>query len=171
MSLLRDLMIGRENGLRARLRRLLGQGGASAGAKASGAAGAGPSPAASDRRPVAAERALNLGVEAPKDVTPPDGYEVVLHKDGLKSGQVIEVIIAGKAIAVANVNGQYFALSNACPHAEGPLGEGALDGHTLTCPYHGWKFDIRDGGCLTSPGDKVRTYPVQIVRDAVCVAI
>ena len=169
MSLLRDLMIGRENGLRARLRKLFGQGGGGAAGdtKASG----GSSPAASDRPPMAAERALNLGVEAPKDVTPPDGYEVVLHKDGLKSGQVIEVIIAGKAIAVANVNGQYFALSNACPHAEGPLGEGSLDGHTLTCPYHGWKFDIRDGGCLTSPGDKVRTYPVQIVRDAVCVAI
>ncbi|MCK6525689.1 Rieske 2Fe-2S domain-containing protein [Myxococcota bacterium] len=169
MSLLRDLVIGRENGLRARLRRMLSPGGAAGATNDRGPSG--QAPAAQDRRPVAAERALNLGVEAPKDVTPPDGYEVVLHKDGLKSGQVIEVIIAGKAIAVANVNGQYYALSNACPHAEGPLGEGALDGHTLTCPYHGWKFDIRDGGCLTSPGDKVRTYPVQIVRDAVCVAI
>lgn len=169
MSLLRDLVIGRENGLRARLRRMLSKGGAASATDDRGPGG--QASAAQERRPVAAERALNLGVEAPKDVTPPDGYEVVLHKDGLKSGQVIEVIIAGKAIAVANVNGQYYALSNACPHAEGPLGEGALDGHTLTCPYHGWKFDIRDGGCLTSPGDKVRTYPVQIVRDAVCVAI
>ncbi|MCB9758925.1 MAG: Rieske 2Fe-2S domain-containing protein [Alphaproteobacteria bacterium] len=120
---------------------------------------------------MAAEKALNLGVEPPKDVTPPDGYEVVLHKNALEPGEVIEVIIAGKAIAVANVGGAWHACSNACPHAEGPLGEGRLEGHVLTCPYHGWQFDLRDGTCLTSPGDTIATYPVEVVGDAVCVAV
>lgn len=157
MSLLKTLLLGRPNGVRASIRRrLLG--------------GSQPNRVAPPPPP-AAEKALNLGVEAPKDVTPPDGFEVVLHKDALAPGDVIEVIIAGKAIAVANVAGEYYATSNTCPHAEGPLGEGSLDGHVLTCPYHGWQFDLRDGSCLTSPDDPISTYKVQVVEDAVCVAV
>lgn len=167
MSLLRTLLLGRENGVRARIRQKLfaRQDAPPAPGPASARGAAPPS------RPVAAEKALNLGVEAPKDVTPPDGYEVVLHREALKPGEVIEVIIAGRAIAVANVGGSYFACTNTCPHAEGPLGEGTLEGHVLTCPYHGWQFDLRDGGCLTSPNDRIRTYKVQVVQDAVCVEV
>lgn len=168
MGLLRTLLLGREDGFRSRARRrLFGEQDNALVAqepyKHSAVGGAG--------RPEAAEKALNLGVEPPKDVTPPDGFEVVLHKDALQPGDVIEVIIAGKAIAVANVEGEYHACSNSCPHAEGPLGEGSLEGHVLTCPYHGWKFDLRDGSCLTSPDDKIGLYKVEIVEDAVCVAV
>lgn len=158
MSLIKTLLFGRENGIRARLRRTFG-GGAPESQR--------PAPPA---RPVAAEKALNLGVEPPKDVTPPDGYEVVLHKSALKEGQVIEVITGGRALALAHVKGQYYASTNECPHAHGPLGEGTLDGTVLTCPYHGWKFDLKDGSCLTSAEDRIKTYPVQIVGEAVCVA-
>jgi len=122
MSLWKDIVFGRENGFRSKLRSMLGGGGSS------------PPPSASDKPIESAEKALNLGVEAPKDVTPPDGFEVVLHKDALKPGQVIEIIVAGKAIAVSNVDGEYFACTNACPHMDGPLGEGQLAGHILTCP-------------------------------------
>lgn len=159
MSLLKTLLLGRENGFRARLRRKFA-GGASADAPRT------PPPG----RPVAAEKALNLGVEPPKDVTPPDGFEVVLHKSALKDGQVIEVITGGRALALANVNGTYYASTNECPHAHGPLGEGTLSGTILTCPYHGWKFDLKDGSCITSAEDRIKTYPVRIVGDAVCVA-
>lgn len=159
MSLIKTLLFGRENGIRARLRRTLGGGAPSS---------APPSPASS--RPMAAEKALNLGVEPPKDVTPPDGFEVVLHKSALKDGQVIEVITGGRAMALANVKGTYYASTNECPHAHGPLGEGTLDGTVLTCPYHGWKFDLKDGSCITSAEDRIKTYPVRIVGDAVCVA-
>jgi nitrite reductase (NADH) small subunit len=164
MSLWKDLVFGREDGLRASLRK--GVGGMLGLGKARPSAP--PAPSAPLQ---AAEKALNLGIEAPKDVTPPDGYEVVLHKDALEPGQPIEIIVAGKAIALCQVDGAWYATSNTCPHAEGPLGEGSLDGHILTCPYHGWKFDIRDGGCLTSPDDKVATYDVKVVGDAVCVAV
>jgi len=117
------------------------------------------------------ERSLSLGLEPPKDVTPPEGFEVVLHKDALGAGEVIEIIIAGRAIAVANVDGSFFALSNACPHAQGPLGEGALAGPVVSCPYHGWEFDVRTGACLTDPASEVETYAVEVVDHAVCVAI
>ena len=159
MGLFKTILLGRENGLRRKLARQVGLGGA--------ATPAAQAPVQQKSEP--AERALGLRREAPKDVTPPDGYEVVLHKDALDPGRIIEIIIGGTAIAVANVGGSYYAISNACAHADGPLGEGSLDGHIVTCPYHGWQFDVRDGGCKTNAGSRVASYPVQVVGDAVCV--
>lgn len=168
MGLLRNLIVGRPDGLRSRL---LGRGGES---PAAGAPAAAPRPGA--QRPagapvVPAEKALRLKHEPPRDVTPPEGYEVVLHKDALESGRIIEIIIGGTAIAVANVGGSFHAISNTCSHADGPLGEGSLDGHVVSCPYHGWQFDVRDGGCLTNPQGRIASYPVQVVGDAVCVKL
>ncbi|MEL6344795.1 MAG: Rieske (2Fe-2S) protein [Myxococcota bacterium] len=110
-------------------------------------------------------------MEPPKDVTPPDGFEVVLHKDALKPGEITEVIIGGTAIAVANVAGTYRAISNACPHAGGPLGEGTLEGGAVRCPYHGWTYDLESGACKTNPDVRVQTYEVRVERDAVCVRL
>lgn len=104
-------------------------------------------------------------------MTPPDGYEVVLHKDALDAGKIIEVIIGGTAIAVARVGESFYAISNKCPHADGPLGEGTLEGTIVSCPYHGWAFDVRDGSCKTNPYALVQSYPVQVVGAAVCVKL
>lgn len=166
MGMLRTLLIGRPDGLRARL---FG-GGAGRSTEPSSSPKARPSaPAAPPVVP--AEKALRLKKEPPRDVTPPEGFEVVLHKDALETGQIIEIIIGGTAIAVANVGGTYHAVSNTCAHAEGPLGEGTLDGHVVACPYHGWQFDVRDGSCLTSPQGRIASYPVRVVGDAVCVKL
>lgn len=62
-------------------------------------------------------------------------------------------VIQGEEIAVFNVDGKFFALSNICPHQGGPLGEGEIEGGTITCPWHGWKFDIKTGGCLQGDED------------------
>lgn len=163
MSLLKTLVLGRSNGIRRTLAGKLGF-------------GSGREAPSGDQRPEAirehepAERALGLRNEAPKDVTPPDGYEVVLHKDSLDPGKIIEIIIGGTAIAVANVDGTYFAISNTCAHAQGPLGEGTLSGSIVTCPNHGWQYDVRDGACKTQDA-KVATYPVKVVGNAVCVRL
>jgi len=167
MGLLKTIVLGRPNGVRRSLAGKLGLGAPAA--PASSGASAPFSASSAGHEP--AERALGLRKEAPKDVTPPDGYEVVLHKDSLDPGKIIEIIIGGTAIAVANVNGTYYAISNTCAHADGPLGEGSLDGTTVTCPYHGWQYDLRDGACKTHPNAKVSTFPVQVVGDAVCVQI
>jgi nitrite reductase/ring-hydroxylating ferredoxin subunit len=177
MGLVRTLVVGRSDGLRSRLRSMLGLGSAPAARPAPtvspgafGGGGSGAAPTASVRSEPA-EKALRLNREPPKNVTPPEGYEVVLHKDALEKGRIIEIIIAGKAIAVANVEGSFYAINNACPHAEGPLGEGGMDGTLVTCPYHGWQFDVTDGSCKTNPYSKVQTYPVQVVDSAVCVKL
>jgi nitrite reductase (NADH) small subunit len=111
--------------------------------------------------------------EPPKDVTPPDGYEVVLHKDALQSGALKEVIVAGKAIAITQVGESYFAFENECPHAQGPLSEGHIDEQTLevTCPYHSWRFSIEDGRSSTMEGACIESYSVHLEGDAICVEV
>lgn len=69
----------------------------------------------------------------------------------------------GRAIAVFLVDGTVYALDNRCPHEGNPLVEGELLGPTLTCAYHGWRFDLETGACLH--GDEpLRRYPGE-VRD------
>ena len=115
MAMWKDIVFGRPDGIRQSTYRSV------TGKKvAQSAAVAKPEPVYES-----AEQALNLGIEAPKDVTPPSGYEVVLHKDALETGKVIEVIIAGNAIALARTEQGYFALDNRCPRTACALGEGS----------------------------------------------
>ena len=58
-------------------------------------------------------------------------------------GQARLVNIKGKEIALFNIEGNFFALGNACTHEEGPLAEGDIEGHEVTCRWHGARFDIR----------------------------
>lgn len=60
-------------------------------------------------------------------------------------GSSREVIADGRIVALYNVDGQFYALDGICPHLGGPLGKGKLQGCIVTCPWHGWQFDVRDG--------------------------
>ena len=65
-------------------------------------------------------------------------------------GSAQEHIIAGRIIALYNVDGQFYALDGLCPHQGGPLGKGRLTGCLVTCPWHGWQFDVTTGQHQTS---------------------
>ena len=73
-------------------------------------------------------------------------------------------------IAVFNVDGKFNALSNICVHQGGPLSRGTLDGDIVTCPWHGWKYSVKDGKPPDKGGDKVSSYPVQIDEGKVYVS-
>lgn len=60
-------------------------------------------------------------------------------------GASIERVAAGRMVALANVDGTYHAIDGLCPHQGGPLGTGTLCGAVLTCPWHGWQFDVTTG--------------------------
>ena len=161
MGLLRTLLLGRQHGIRARIRRRI-------------TALLGAEPARPPDRPFesAPPRAFESRTpEPPKDVIPPPGFEVVLHVDALPPGEIKEVIVGGKAIAVANVAGDFHAITNSCPHAESPLAEGSLEGAKLTCPGHGWMYDVTTGMCLTNPDVHLARYETQVVDNAVCVRV
>ncbi|MEX2287084.1 MAG: Rieske 2Fe-2S domain-containing protein [Planctomycetaceae bacterium] len=66
-------------------------------------------------------------------------------------GTARELTAAGRVIALFNVDGRFHALDGVCPHAGGPLGQGTLSGTTVTCPWHGWQFDVTTGRhCLNT---------------------
>jgi nitrite reductase/ring-hydroxylating ferredoxin subunit len=82
------------------------------------------------------------------------------------TGKVIQV--RGKAIALFNIDGTFYALDNVCTHRGGPLGEGKIDGTVVTCPWHGNRFDVTTGQVLmgTRP---VTVYAVRTEGDDVLI--
>ncbi len=76
------------------------------------------------------------------------------------SGVVAEV--KGQSIAVFNVDGTYFAIDNTCVHRGGPLGEGELEGDTVTCPWHGWQYNVKSGKSINNPSACVKSYQVTV---------
>jgi nitrite reductase/ring-hydroxylating ferredoxin subunit len=67
----------------------------------------------------------------------------------------------GREVALYNVNGEFYAIENFCPHKGAPLAEGILCEHVIECNWHGWQFDVRTGDCLTVP-EKLKTYEVSV---------
>ncbi|MBV8842924.1 MAG: Rieske (2Fe-2S) protein [Bryobacterales bacterium] len=80
----------------------------------------------------------------------------------LTPGSVLEAEIAGNSYAICNVDGELHALDGVCPHAGGPLGQGALHGATLVCPWHAWEYDCRTGANDFDPDVKVECFPVKV---------
>ena len=60
-----------------------------------------------------------------------------------------------REVVVANVAGTLHAIDGVCPHRSASLAQGALDGATVTCPWHGYRFDVRTGHGLTNPHSSV----------------
>ena len=71
------------------------------------------------------------------------------------------VEVDGAEIAVFVVEGEAYAFANACPHEGNPLHEGDILGDTLTCAYHGWKFDLGTGACVVGE-EPARVYRARI---------
>ncbi|HEV2675862.1 MAG TPA: Rieske 2Fe-2S domain-containing protein, partial [Aliidongia sp.] len=69
--------------------------------------------------------------------------------------------VEGRQILLTSTDRGLFATANRCPHEGYPLSEGTLQGCTLTCNWHNWKFDLASGETLVG-GDRLRRYPVRI---------
>ena len=67
-----------------------------------------------------------------------------------------------RKVALFNADGQFCALDDVCPHRGGPLGEGYLEGSSVTCPWHAWEFDVKTGECKTTEGMKQKTYATKV---------
>lgn len=86
-------------------------------------------------------------------------------------GSIVEVVADDRIVALANVEGQWFALDGICPHQGGPLGQGELRGSVVTCPWHGWQFDVCTGRHTINAGITQPQLPVRVVGDAVEVGL
>ena len=104
---------------------------------------------------------------------------VVARRDEIPPGGRKLVVVAGRTVGLFNVDGEFFALLDRCPHQGGPLCHGQLwgavhapvpgvydysaAGPLLRCPWHGWEFDVRTGqSWWDPPRTRVRRYPVTV---------
>ena len=90
------------------------------------------------------------------------GFVRAVKKAEIPVGMVRELQIEGKAVALANVGGTIYAVNNTCLHRGGPLGQGQLEGKVVTCPWHGWQYDVTNGKTVQNPAAGVDCYPTEV---------
>ena len=84
--------------------------------------------------------------------------------EGLEARKFVEA--GGHRIAIFDISGSYYAIEDTCPHRGGPLSEGNMAGHEVTCPWHGSRFNIKTGAVVHPPARQgVRSFPVRIAGD------
>ena len=82
--------------------------------------------------------------------------------DDIPVGRGKTVSLGEKRIALFNVDGVFYAIDDTCLHRGGRLGEGELEGCVVTCPWHGWKYDIRTGEMTMNPAARVNCYQARV---------
>jgi nitrite reductase/ring-hydroxylating ferredoxin subunit len=108
---------------------------------------------------------------------------VIAEEDELSNGERILVQIEGREIGIFNINNNFYAFLNWCPHQSGPCCEGSLtgtktaewdddsletslkyikEGEILNCPWHGWEYDIITGQCLSDKNVTLPSFPVRV---------
>ena len=85
------------------------------------------------------------------------------------TGKTVEV--GDKSIAVFNCDGTFYAVDNTCKHQGGPLGEGDLSGTSVTCPWHGWEYDVTTGACSMDASISVQKFNVKVEGQDVLVSL
>lgn len=82
----------------------------------------------------------------------------------LWEGEKLAVTVSGRPLLLVHLNSVVYAYENRCAHLGVPMSVGRLEGDTLVCPAHEWKYDAHNGHCLNPLGKKLKRFPVQ-VRD------
>ncbi len=93
----------------------------------------------------------------------------VARVDECPSGSSCERVAGDRIVALFNVDGVFHALDGVCPHQGGPLGKGCLSGSIVTCPWHGWQFDVRTGQHQLSASFRQPRMNVKVENDRVWV--
>jgi nitrite reductase/ring-hydroxylating ferredoxin subunit len=97
-------------------------------------------------------------------------FEKVCSTKDIPLGSIRPFTVKGTAVAIANVDGKFYAINGHCTHKEGPLGEGELDGKVVTCPWHASRFDVTTGEVLEPPANKpVSCYTIKIEKGIIFV--
>ena len=95
-------------------------------------------------------------------------YVKVANTDELQPGQAKLVNAGDQRVALFNVDGTCYAISDTCTHRGGPLSEGTLENDVVTCPLHRARFCVRDGHVQGPPAQaNVRSYPVRVTNGSI----
>ena len=99
------------------------------------------------------------------------GYVRVASTADVPPGSGAVVVADGRAIALFNVEGSFHAIDNTCLHRGGPVGEGDLEGKVVTCPWHGFQYDVTTGRNLFDPDVGLQRFDVRVDGDDVLIAV
>jgi 3-phenylpropionate/trans-cinnamate dioxygenase ferredoxin subunit len=89
----------------------------------------------------------------------------------VKPGGSLAVHVGRETVALFNVDGQIYAISDSCAHAGASLAAGKIQGKMVTCRAHGLRFDVTTGYAGGEPGFGVPSYPVTIIDEAIFVSV
>ena len=95
----------------------------------------------------------------------------LIEVDQVPVGKSAEVVADGRVFAVFNVDGRFHVLDGICPHAGGPLGKGMLRGGVVTCPWHGWQFQIENGQHCLNPRICQTHYESEVIDGKVTIRL
>jgi nitrite reductase/ring-hydroxylating ferredoxin subunit len=98
-------------------------------------------------------------------------FVTVARVEDIPPGSVRPVRVGDEDIALAHCDDGFFANQGHCLHLKGPLGEGRLEGCVLTCPWHGWQYDVRTGENEFDRAIQLRTYEVQVADGEIRVRV
>ena len=99
-------------------------------------------------------------------------FHVVARTADIAPGEVRHVEVAGREIAIYNLEGEFFATDDRCTHMRARLSDGYVEGSVIECPLHFGKFDIRSGRALSAPCTVgLVTYAMDTRGDALVVHI
>jgi len=98
-------------------------------------------------------------------------YVKAASKAEVAPGTAKKIEIGGREIALFNLSGNFYAIDDFCPHRGGPLSEGEVAGNVVTCPWHGWEFDVSTGQTPENPQAKVGCYRVKVKGEDVFLSV
>jgi nitrite reductase/ring-hydroxylating ferredoxin subunit len=86
----------------------------------------------------------------------------VAEASSLPPGSARTVSARGREFALVNLDGEFYAIEDRCPHRGESLGSGWVEGGRLSCAMHGWTFDPKTGACLSNPERPVCRFPTRL---------
>ena len=89
-------------------------------------------------------------------------WVTVAKTDDVADGDMIEVTLDERAVAIAHVGGSFYAIAGECPHQGGPIAQGDLEGTVVTCPWHNFRFDVKNGRTLDPPIGDCAKYQIRV---------
>jgi len=98
-------------------------------------------------------------------------FRKVARVEEIPPGTIRAVQAGEEEIAIANVGGEFFATQHPCLHLKGPIGDGRLEGKTLSCPWHGWQYDVQTGRNEFDHEIRLQTFEVRVEDGDVKIAL
>ena len=100
-------------------------------------------------------------------------FQTVARVGEIPEGEGRAFPVNGRMVAVFLSDGQYSAINDFCPHMGASLASGYVEGTAVICPWHAWRFCIRDGSWLDAPNSKVRAdaYPIRVLGGEIQVRV